>query len=189
MATDKENHSRQNYTCPDNTNNLPMSSERKEQLEHWIREYSQLSDNDIQARKLGWNPNTPGWTAADVVLQQRERERDTSRPLLATLNESVTSIDGRLATIERQATRPEWQTWSFWIAVVAGFLALAALLRDYWGWSAGPQHSEVPAQSPTPKILPKALAPQTSVALPPPTPVQTSAVPYTAGQTSSPSQP
>lgn len=162
-----------------------MLSERKEQLEHWIREYSGMPDNEIRARKLGWTPNSPGWIAADVVLQQRERERDTSRPMLATINESVTSIDGRLASIEREATRPEWRTWSFWIAVIAGILALAALLRDYWGWSAtSPQSSETSARVPKSKLSTNTVAPQPFFALP----AQTSNAPFAVGQSSTQSQ-
>ena len=162
-----------------------MLSERREQLEHWIREYSELPDNEIRARKLGWTPNSPGWIAADVVLQQRERERDTSRPMLATLNESVTSIDGRLATIEREATQPEWRTWSFWIAIIAGILALAALLRDYWGWSAtSPQNSEPPARVSKPILSTDKATPQSSIALP----AQISNAPPVAGQSSTQSQ-
>src|SRR3990172_4182419 len=47
----------------------------------------------------------------------------------------VTTIDNRLSTLEREASRPEFRTWGFWFGLTAILVALAALFRDFLGWS------------------------------------------------------
>lgn len=68
------------------------------------------------------------------------------------IREQVATIDGRLATVEREAARSEFRTWSFWIAVISGFIALAALFRDYWGWSSPTPVSTISHQSASPSL-------------------------------------
>ena len=46
--------------------------------------------------------------------------------------ESLSSIDRRLAALEK---RSEWKTWALRIALLALVIALLALARDYFGWS------------------------------------------------------
>src|SRR6266567_4642928 len=147
-----------------------VSDERTQQIEHWMREYASKSDAQVRAAMAGWKAHTPGYIAGELLLQRRAAERDPTRPLLTTLNERVSTIDGRLATVERAAMRSEFRTWGFWLAAIAVIIAVASYCRAYWGWSAlasaranSPQSSSpgLSAGSPTPpsSLSPPAQAP------------------------------
>lgn len=63
------------------------------------------------------------------------------------IREQMATIDGRLASVERETARSEFRRWSFWIAVISGVIALLALSRDYWGWSSPTSSSNNSHQS------------------------------------------
>ena len=109
-----------------------MPSEDAREVVHWMREYASKSDAEIRAAMAGWKERAPGWIAGDLVLQQRAREQDSTKPLLTSLNEQVTGIAGRMAVVEDEAKKPEYKRWGFWLAVFALVIAVVALLRDYW---------------------------------------------------------
>ena len=76
--------------------------------------------------------------AASTSTQRHEAAIALDREKLehfSKIREQVATIDSRLATVESEASRPEFQTWGFWLAVLAIIISLAALFRDYWGWS------------------------------------------------------
>jgi len=110
-----------------------MSSEDAKEVEHWMREYASKSDAEIRAAMARWKQHAPGWIAGDLVLQQRARDNDPAKPLLKSLDDQVTKIAGRLAVMEGNAKKPDYKTWTFWLAVFAIIIALFSLLRDYWG--------------------------------------------------------
>ncbi|HEY5504287.1 MAG TPA: hypothetical protein VIK28_03945 [Sedimentisphaerales bacterium] len=83
---------------------------------------------------------------AEIALEREKLEH------FSKIREQVATIDGRLATVEREAARSEFRTWSFWIAVISGFIALAALFRDYWGWGSPAPVSTIPHQSASPSL-------------------------------------
>ena len=68
------------------------------------------------------------------------------------IREQVATIDGRLATVEREASRPEFRTWGFWLAALAIIISLAALFRDYWGWSSPNPAATTSHQSASPSL-------------------------------------
>lgn len=109
-----------------------MSSESAKEVEHWMSKFAPMSDAEIRATMAGWKTHAPGWIAGDLVLQQRARERDSTKPLLTSLNEQVTGIAGRMAVVEDEAKKPEYKKWGFWFAVFAVIVAVISLLRDFW---------------------------------------------------------
>ncbi len=97
-----------------------------------MREYASKSDAEIRAAMSGWKQHASGWIAGDLVLQQRTRVQDSTKPLLTSLNDQVTSIAGRMAVVEDEAKKPEYKKWGFWLAVFALIIAAYSLVRDYW---------------------------------------------------------
>lgn len=168
-----------------------MSDERTQQIEHWMREYASKTDAQIRAAMSGWRPHAAGYIAGEMVLQQRAEARDTTRPLLTSLNERVATIDGRLATVEHVAKRSEFRTWGFWFGVVAIIVALLAFFRDYFGWTA-PASAVAPQQiAPTaPPISAGSAQPHSplSPTAPSPAVVSTAIVQQVTGSTSTPSR-
>ena len=142
----------------------------------------------FRADMSGWKPHTPGHIAGEMVLQQRATERDPTRPLLTTLNERVSTIDGRLASVEQVATRSEFRTFGFWFGIIAILIALASWCRDYFGWSSPPQTPVAVPQSVGPVPLVGSLQPYSSP-LPlasVPTAIGTASVQQATGSTSTP---
>jgi hypothetical protein len=109
-----------------------MPSDDANQVEHWKSVYASKSDAEIRVEMASWKQTAPGWIAADLILQQRARERDSTKPLLTSLNEQVTMIAGRMTVIEQETRQPPYKTWTFWLAVIALLVSMASLLRDFW---------------------------------------------------------
>jgi hypothetical protein len=71
-----------------------------------------------------------------AAVEQRAVARDREKiDGIKNLDGKVASIDGRLIALEREASRSEFRKLGFWVAALAIFISLVALLRDYWGWS------------------------------------------------------
>src|ERR1035441_7017015 len=53
---------------------------------------------------------------AEEAQKKHDQALSLNRELFAGLRDRVTTIDGRLATVERVSTRSEVRTWGFWLA-------------------------------------------------------------------------
>lgn len=112
--------------------------------------------------------------------EQRAASLDREKiEAIRNLDGKVATIDGRLTTLERVASRPEFRTWGFWLAFFAIIISIAALLRDYWRWSSA---ALVPASSP------QSVSPAPLSGSPTPAPVQSAATNRSDVSTSQPTQ-
>ncbi len=91
------------------------------ELAKYTAEYSSLPDDDIRAEMLKWNIHTPGYRAGEKILA----ERDPTRKVIA-------DLANRVENIERTATKHEFKTWAFWVAVGALLLSAAAIAVSLW---------------------------------------------------------
>ncbi len=83
-------------------------------------EYLPLSDDDLRAEMLKWKIHTPQYRAGEQILKERDTERDPTRKV-------ISDLATRVENIERTATKHEFKTWSFWIALLGVLLAALAI--------------------------------------------------------------
>lgn len=81
---------------------------------------------------------------------RRQEDAELEREKVETIRSvagNVATIERRLSTVERVASRPEFKTWGFWFSSFAIVIATIALLRDYFGWGASVQAPQSGSQS------------------------------------------
>lgn len=105
----------------------------------------------------------------DAEVEQRIASRDREKiETIRNLDARIATIDGRLSTLERVASRPEFRTWGFRFSIVAIIIALVALFRDYLGWSYSVPTPPAVSQSAVPSPSNSIQSPNSSLSKPAP---------------------
>lgn len=88
-----------------------------DEIKKYKAEYADLTDDEIRGKMSEFNPSAPQYIAGDIIL----KERDPTRKAIA-------NLAVRVENIERTATKHEFKTWAFWMALLGLLLAALAIL-------------------------------------------------------------
>ena len=88
-----------------------------DEIKKYKTEYATLTDEELRGKMSEFNASAPQYIAGDMILQQRDPTR-----------KAISDLANRIENIERTATKHEFKTWAFRLALTGILLSVVAIL-------------------------------------------------------------
>ena len=88
-----------------------------EEIIKYKAEYSTLTDDEILGKISDFNSSASQYIAGNIILKQRDPAR-----------KAISDLAVRVENMERSATKHEFKTWSFRLALIGILLSVVAIL-------------------------------------------------------------